>query len=167
MSTTCVCWPTGPWPEDCSRIAGRGADRPGEPLATRSLRKYLLVVDEFGGWDALQAVLARMGRWADALGATRAQVAVAWVLRQRAVGAAIVGLTTRPRLEEVLDAAALDLPEQALSELSEVARGAPGPSGPVFGLERVPGGPHAVIMKHNLHRDEGTADQPVAVEGEA
>ena len=143
-----------------------GAARPGEPLATRSLRKYLLIVDEFGGWEALQAVLARTGRWADTLAATRAQVAVAWVLRQTAVGAAIVGLTARQRMEEVLDAAALGLPEEAVSELSEIARDAPGPSGPVFGLERIPGGPHAAIMKHNLHRDEGAPVRPAVVEGE-
>jgi aryl-alcohol dehydrogenase-like predicted oxidoreductase len=58
----------------------------------RSLTKYRLIVEEAGGWHALQALLAALREVADELGADVAQVASGWCLRQRGVRACIVGI---------------------------------------------------------------------------
>lgn len=125
---------------------------PSEPFDSRSLRKYMLIAEEFGGWRALQKLLVRARVIAEQRDATVAQVAVAWVLRQACVGGAIVGLSSWPRLSEALGGAALRLRDDDLAELNGAVRTAPGPGGPVFGLERIPGGRHASIMKYNLNR---------------
>ena len=53
------------------------SDPPAQPLANRSLTKYRLIVDEFGGWDALQQLLDALADVATARDATIANVPVA------------------------------------------------------------------------------------------
>ncbi len=129
------------------------AARPEEPVASRSLRKYLLIVDEFGGWPALQRLLGTMRRIADDHGATVSQVALRYALTRPHVEAAIVGLTTWDRLSETLDGASVPLSDEAQAALEGAVASARGPTGPVFGIERVGDGPHGRIMKYNLNRD--------------
>jgi aryl-alcohol dehydrogenase-like predicted oxidoreductase len=62
-------------------------------LATPSLGKYSRMIEAWGGWGLFQALLAAARRVADRhAGASIATVAIAWVLRQPAVGGVIVGL---------------------------------------------------------------------------
>ncbi|MCU0619658.1 MAG: aldo/keto reductase [Gemmatimonadaceae bacterium] len=124
-------------------------------LENRSLVKYRLIIDEFGGWDAFQALLATMRAIALRHGATIGAVAIRWVLDQPGVGAAIVGARHAGHLPATLAAVALRLDDTDRAQLAAAVAHAPGPAGDCYDLERVPGGRHAVIMKTNLNDDRG------------
>ncbi len=120
-------------------------------LPTRSLTKYRLIVDELGGWDALQGLLRTLRAIADRHDASIAQVAVRYVLSRPGVSSAIVGLSTPERIADCVAAAGLSLDAEDLEAIAAHVDRAPGPSGPVFGLEREPGSKHAGIMKYDLN----------------
>jgi aryl-alcohol dehydrogenase-like predicted oxidoreductase len=134
-----------------------GVPTPPEP-ATRSQVKYRLIVDEYGGWPALQELLRVMRRIADGHRVSVASVAIAYALRRPAVGAAIVGATSSRHLKDMLTATELRLDRADDMRIRDLAAAAPGPRGPVFGLERAPGGRHAAIMRYNLNREDDQAD---------
>ena len=65
-------------------------------LANRSLVKYLLIIDEFGGWGLFQELLRTLRSIAarhssDNARVTIAMVAIQYVLQQKAVGGVIIG----------------------------------------------------------------------------
>lgn len=70
---------------------------------------------------ANQAVVDLLGRIADANGATRAQIAIAWLLAQRPWIVPIPGTTKLHRLEENLGAADVVLSADELSEIERAA----------------------------------------------
>jgi aryl-alcohol dehydrogenase-like predicted oxidoreductase len=79
-------------------------------------------VPRFTDRDAREANLAfveLLGRLAERKGATRAQVALAWVLAQKPWIVPIPGTTKLPRLEENLTAAELELTPEDLREIDE------------------------------------------------
>ena len=90
---------------------------------------------------------------------TIANVAVAWALARPQVGAAILGARTADHGRSNVRALTLGLTAAESARIDAVLADHPGPSGDAFGLERVPGGPHARIMKTDLNRvgDEGGA----------
>ena len=53
---------TAPSPAASSATAGSGGAEPAGPLENRSLTKYKLIIDDFGGWDLFQALLAALRR---------------------------------------------------------------------------------------------------------
>ncbi len=83
---------------------------------------------------------------------TAATVAARWVLERPAVGAVILGLGRGDRVDENRAIFAFDLDDRDRARLDEVLARHPGPRGPVFGLEREPGGRHEVLLKKNLRR---------------
>ncbi len=54
------------------------------------------------------------------LGLTRAQLALAWVLRQKGVSSAITGATRPEQLEESLGAAGVDLPPETVDKIEKI-----------------------------------------------
>ena len=121
-------------------------------LANRSLVKYRLIVEECGGWTALQARLAVLGDIARRLGASIAQVAAAWTLGRAEVAAVIVGARGPAHLASTRRIADLVLEADDLQRLDALLADSPGPTGEVYGLERERGGRHAAIMKYDLGR---------------
>ena len=77
-----------------------GKTAPQEPHENRSLTKYLLIVEELGGWDALQSILETLRSIADTKETDIASVAVAYCLAQDGVRACIVGARNHKHLEE-------------------------------------------------------------------
>lgn len=67
---------------------------------------------------ANQAIVDRVRSLADSLGATVAQVAIAWVLAQGEHVGVIPGTKTRRYLEDNVEAGSLTLPPEALAELA-------------------------------------------------
>ena len=130
----------------------RGRPEPAAD-ANRSHTKYRLIVDELGGWSALQEILEALAAVASRHGVTSANVAARWVLEQPAVGAVILGLGRGDRVAENQAIFAFDLDEEDHRRLDAVLARHPGPSGPVFGLEREPGGRHEVLLKKNLQKE--------------
>jgi aryl-alcohol dehydrogenase-like predicted oxidoreductase len=128
-----------------------GAAAPPEPLENRSLVKYRLIIEEFGGWAAFQEVL----RLAAGIGRTHsvsaAAVSIAFTLAQPAVAAVIAGARHRRHLDDTLAADSVRLDAQELQVLADAAAAAMGPAGDTYALERVRGGRHARIMKTGLN----------------
>ena len=133
-----------------------GAPVPGAELANRSLTKYRLIIEEFGGWHAFQEVLELLRDVGHGLDASVAQVALAYVLGRPGVESAIVGMSSPQRIEEAVFAMDLTLPSIQVDRIRRLVEAAPGPPGDCFGLERDKGGRHAGIMKYDLNVEAGT-----------
>ncbi len=129
-----------------------GQPAPREPLANRSLIKYRLIIEEAGGWDALQSVLGGLADLADGRGLTLEALATAAVLARPRVAAAIVGIRDGRHTEAHVAAARDRLDRATRDALDRLTAPLRSLDGPVYGLERVPEGRHAVIMKTDLNR---------------
>lgn len=129
-----------------------GASAPAEPLENRSLVKYRLIMDEWGGWEPFQALLRALHAVAQRHRTTVGAVALRWVLDQPGVTAAIVGSRNAKHLAGTLAALSLSLNDGERAELAAALGSASGPAGDVYALEREKGGRHAVIMRYGLNR---------------
>lgn len=128
-----------------------GAPEPSGPLENRSLTKYKLIIDEFGGWGLFQELLAACRAVADRHGTDIATVASRWVLDRPGVAAVIVG--GRDALHAAANAAvgSLRLTDADRAELDTVLARREGPMGDTYALERDRTGRHGAIMKYNLN----------------
>ncbi len=131
-----------------------GAPNPDQPLENRSLVKYRLIIDEFGGWSAFQQLLRTLDGIAHKHGTSIANVATRWVLDRPSVGAAIIGvrgshhLTSNLRVDDLeLDADDRDAIDAELLDRS-------GPPGDVYSVERRWEGPHARVMWTDINSDD-------------
>jgi aryl-alcohol dehydrogenase-like predicted oxidoreductase len=129
-----------------------GAAEPGAELSNRSLIKYKLVIDDFGGWPAFQALLAALKLIADRHGVGIASVATRWVLDQPGVAAAIVGSRYADHLDGTLAVFRLRLDAQDHALLAPLLARHAGPDGDTYALERDKAGRHGRIMKYNLNK---------------
>ena len=123
---------------------------------SRSLTKYRLIVDEVGGSEVLEQGRAVLADIAGRQGASMAEAAVAYVLAQPAVGAAIVGLSRRAL---TVDGHRVRLGRSDIERLeAAVPRTVPGA---VYEVERDCGGPHARIMRCDLNSGDlpGSGDR--------
>jgi aryl-alcohol dehydrogenase-like predicted oxidoreductase len=134
-------------------LTGRwlGAGDPSE-VDNRSLTKYRLIIDEFGGWDAYQRLLRELSAIARGHGVDPAAVAIRFVLQQRCVGAVITGATRRGQMPRNVQAFAFELTPEEMGRIRSLTDRAPGPPGDVFELERDRDGPHGRIMRYDLNR---------------
>lgn len=128
----------------------QGQPRPAE-LVNRSLIKYLLVIDEFGGWDLFQALLDALARVGARHGAGIAATALRWTLDQPHVAGAIVGARYADRLGDTLKVFDMALDARDRAEIAAVLDQRRGPAGDCYTLERDRDGPHGRIMKYNLN----------------
>ncbi|RVT84285.1 aldo/keto reductase [Rhodobacteraceae bacterium CCMM004] len=128
-----------------------GADDPGFAFDNRSLVKYRLIIDEFGPWEVFQDLLRLLAEIGAAHGVSLSSVATRWVLDQPQVAAAIVGARYARHLPKTLEVFDLTLSEADHARIVALLAEAPGPQGPVFGLERDRSGRHGRIMKYNLN----------------
>ncbi|MFV0491743.1 MAG: aldo/keto reductase [Pseudorhodobacter sp.] len=130
-----------------------GKPAPHDPLENRSLAKYLLMIDEFGGWDLFQALLQRLGGIAKRHGTDIASIASRAVLERDGVAAVIVGARNRSHLERNAAIPDLALTAEDLAGIDAIlAQGNPIP-GDVYTLERDREGRHGAVMKYNLNKD--------------
>jgi aryl-alcohol dehydrogenase-like predicted oxidoreductase len=127
-----------------------GAPAP-EALANRSLVKYRLIIDEFGGWDRFQRLLAVVAGIAAKHDVGIGTVAVAWVLAQPQVAAVIVGARSAAHLDDTTRAATLVLDGEDEAAITAVLAERPPLAGDVYDLEREKGGRHAAIMRYDLN----------------
>jgi aryl-alcohol dehydrogenase-like predicted oxidoreductase len=129
-----------------------GVAEPGGPLENRSLTKYKLIIDDLGGWELFQDLLAALRRVADRHGSDIATVASAAVLARPGVAAVIVGARNREHLAANLAVAELALDTGDLAEIEAAMAGARPLEGDVYTLERDRTGRHGAIMKYNLSK---------------
>ena len=128
-----------------------GVDEPPFPHENRSLTKYHLIIDEFGGWPLFQELLAVLAGIARRHGVAIGSVAIRYVLDRPQVAAAIVGATSARHLQSTLQAATVRLDRNDVHAIERVLARTRGPAGEVYELERQKGGRHARIMKYELN----------------
>nr|MBP9185316.1 aldo/keto reductase [Fuscovulum sp.] len=128
-----------------------GATEPQEPLENRSLTKYKLIIDDFGGWDLFQALLRTLRGIADRHGVDIATVASAAMLDRPGVAAVIVGARNRAHLAGNVAVATLRLTAADRAEIAAILAQSRIPEGDVYTLERDRTGPHGRIMKYDLN----------------
>lgn len=130
-----------------------GQPAPAEPLANRSLVKYRLIIDEFGGWDEFQALLRLLDGIARKHGVSITAVATRWVLDQPHVAGAIVGARYAEHLPDNLAVFGFALDEADRAAIDALLAAHPGPGGDTYTLERDRDGPHGRIMKYDLNKE--------------
>lgn len=130
-----------------------GRDEPVAPFENRSLTKYKLIVDDFGGWNLFQKLLRALRKIADRHGTDIATVASRAILDRLQVGAVIVGARNRSHLAANLEIMKLKLTPADLTEIGSVLVKRRGPEGDTFTLERDRTGRHGSIMKYNLNKE--------------
>jgi aryl-alcohol dehydrogenase-like predicted oxidoreductase len=130
-----------------------GLADPAPPLENRSLVKYRLIIDEFGGWDRFQEMLTALGEVAARHAVGIGAVALRWVLDQPGVSGVIVGARHARHLDQAARACVLVLDAEDRAAIAHVQSASSGPRGDVYDLERVKGGPHASIMRYSLARE--------------
>ena len=124
-----------------------GVEEPSEPLENRSLTKYKLIIDEFGGWRLFQDLLKTLS----SIGPIGA-VAIRWVLDQPGVSSVIVGARNQTHLAGTLAALQLRLNAEDRRRIDDVLSRSSGPRGDVYSLERDRAGLHGKIMRYNLNK---------------
>ncbi|WP_417417907.1 aldo/keto reductase [Hoeflea sp.] len=123
------------------------------PFENRSLVKYKLIVDEFGGWTLFQELLQALSEVAARHGSDIASIASRAVLERPGVAAVIVGARNRNHLDRNLAIPGIELTEQDFAQINAVlARANPVP-GDVYTLERDRNGKHGSVMKYNLNKE--------------
>ncbi|MGE0007017.1 MAG: aldo/keto reductase [Parvibaculaceae bacterium] len=127
-----------------------GKSEPRSPFENRSLTKYKLIIDDFGGWDLFQHLLRTLRHIADDHGSDIATVASRAVLQRPQVAAVIVGARDRSHLAANAAIADLELAPKDMARIDAVLRDRRGPPGDAFSLERDRDGRHGSIMKYNL-----------------
>jgi aryl-alcohol dehydrogenase-like predicted oxidoreductase len=128
-----------------------GVREPTAGLENRSLVKYKLISDDFGGWPLFQELLATLRRIADRHATDVATVASRAVLDRPGVAAVIVGARTRAHLTANVGVSRLKLSPEDHAAIASVVQRRMGPLGDVYELERDRGGRHGSIMKYNLN----------------
>lgn len=128
-----------------------GHPEPEMPLENRSLVKYKLIIDDFGGWAIFQELLRALRGVADRHGVDIATIASAWVLTRAHVAAVIVG--ARNQSHALANARIMDIELSAddLAAIGAVVGRSQGPEGDVYTLERDRTGRHGSIMHYNLN----------------
>ena len=121
-------------------------------LTNRSLIKYKLVIDDFGGWNAFQNLLQLLKRIGQRHSVSLSAVATRWVLEQPQVAAVIVGARYASHLPEHLQVFSFKLDAEDHSEIDALLATCPSPQGDTYALERDRSGRHGRIMKYNLSK---------------
>ncbi|MEO8243465.1 MAG: aldo/keto reductase [bacterium] len=130
-----------------------GRKEPEHPLENRSLTKYKLIIDDFGGWDLFQSLLQTLRRIADRHATDIATVASAAMLNRPAVAAVIVGARNRTHLARNVAVSELALTDQDFAEIAVIQAQGTIPAGDTYTLERDRSGRHGSIIKYNLNAE--------------
>jgi aryl-alcohol dehydrogenase-like predicted oxidoreductase len=128
-----------------------GRPAPAAPLENRSLAKYRLVIDEFGGWELFQELLRALRVVAAKHGSDIASVATRLILDRAQVAAAIVGAVDTRHLGAHANVGDLVLDDEDRRAIEAVTRQRRGPKGDIYELERDRNGVHGRIMKYDLN----------------
>jgi aryl-alcohol dehydrogenase-like predicted oxidoreductase len=137
-----------------------GAPEPRPPFANRSLVKYRLIIEEFGGWRRFQELLSVLDTIAKRHRVSLGSVAIRYVLDKPGAAVALVGAQNAAHLDDLVPAVALD--EADRSAIARVVSQAPGPRGDCYELERVEDGPHSAIMWKNQNAGGAPVNGPYA-----
>jgi aryl-alcohol dehydrogenase-like predicted oxidoreductase len=129
-----------------------GVPEPAGPFANRSLSKYKLIIDDFGGWELFQHLLRTLRTIADRHGVDIASVASRAILERPGAAAVIVGARDRSHLSQNARLTAFGLTAADQAAIAGVLAQRQGPDGDTYTIERDRFGRHGMIMKYNLNQ---------------
>ena len=135
-------------------LSGRslGIDEIPITLENRSLVKYSLIIEEFGGMELFQSLLHSLGKIAKRHNVGIGEVAAQYILQKPQVAGVIIGARNVDHLESIRKLGFFQLDEEDFSEIKSVTNQARGPRGLVYDLERDRSGKHGKIMRYNLNK---------------
>ena len=117
-------------------LAERYMGRQYEAPETRSQVKYMQIIEDSLGWEGMQALLPVLKEIADAHGVTISNVAVHYILRQKSVGAVMVGTRNSRHVESNLRTLGFELTEEEMQRIRDFISRYPTPEGECYELER-------------------------------
>lgn len=129
------------------------APDPIPPFENRSLTKYRLIIDEFGGYELFQTVLQTLREIANQYEVGITEIACKYILQKPMVGGIIVGARNRNHLKSLQKLNGFTLDDSDLNKIEAIVAQSQGPNGPFYALERDKSGKHGSIMKYNLNED--------------
>ena len=129
-----------------------GQPDPPRDLDNRSLVKYRIIIDDFGGWEAYQELLQILEEMSGRYDCRIANISTAYILQKNAVGAAIIGTRSSRHVEANGQTLALQLEREDVKKIDAFLSRHPGPKGEPFELERSEDGPHIKVMLRNLNK---------------
>lgn len=121
---------------------------------TRSQVKYLQIIEDSLGWEGYQKLLILLKSIADAHSVGIPQVATQFILKQEAVGAAIVGLRNSRHVQDNARVFSFDLSDEEVSLIRTFIDSYTMPEGEPFELERTVGSKYRSIMHMNVNAEE-------------
>lgn len=128
-----------------------GGPDPIQPHKNRSLTKYRLIIDEFGGYALFQELLRTLRKIANKYGVGIAEIACKYVLQKSMVASVIVGARNNKHLSGLKKLNSFSLDKDDLNHIAKIINLSKGPNGPFYELERDKTGKHGSIMKYNLN----------------
>ena len=124
---------------------------PIEPLENRSLTKYKLIIDDFGGYGLFQQLLTELRKIADQYEVNIGEIAAKYILHKSQVAGIIIGARNRRHLASLQKLSTFHLSAEDIKKIETVRAKAKGPKGPFYALERDKTGKHGAIMRYNLN----------------
>ncbi len=103
---------------------------------TRSQVKYMQVIEDTLTWDGLQKLLVLLKAIADKHGVKIANVATQYILRQKSVGAVMVGTRNSKHVKSNLATLNFDLDDEDIRLIQEFLKDYPNLDGECYELER-------------------------------
>ena len=128
-----------------------GTSDPTQPYENRSLTKYRLIIDEFGGYNLFQELLKVLRTIADKYHVGVAEIASKYVLQKPMVASVIIGARNNKHLNNLKKLDYFNLNNDDLEAISKIIDISKGPYGPFYELERDKTGKHGLTMKYNLN----------------
>ena len=131
-------------------LTDRYLGRASPVTMNRSLQKYRLIIDEVGGWNALQRLLELLSGIAIKHDTTIDAIAARWALDQPAVSAIILGIGSQSRARQNAALGHLQIDDEDRQSIAAHLKTQAIPPGDMYDLERDIDGPHTKIIKVNL-----------------
>ena len=130
--------------------------QPRGTAQNRSLVKYKLIIDDFGGWDLFQELLQVLATAAAKHATDIATIGSRAMLDRPQVAAVIVGAINTSHLQSHEQIGSVQLDAEDLGAIAAVTDYRRGPRDDVYILERDRNGRHGQIMKYQLSGTSNT-----------
>ena len=103
-----------------------------EAPETRSQVKYMQIIEDSLGWDGMQKLLVLLRDIAGKYGVSVANVAVQYILRQKSVGAVMVGTRNSKHVESNVRTLQFDLSDEDMAAIRAFLDQYPTPEGECY-----------------------------------
>ncbi len=135
-------------------LAERWMERNIDTIETRSQTKYLQVIEDTLEWEGYQELLCILKEIADKYSVSISNIATKYILSQKGVAAAIVGVRNSSHVASNKAIFDFELSPEDCATIKNFIDRYPNIEGEPFTLERTVGSKYRGIMKMNINNDE-------------